>query len=102
MDLGELARLYTTREFADCTFISTEGDEFEAHRFILSKYPRLKALLDEDNHIQLAASTEATGRLLRWMYGLDTWKSDDVQQTREGVGKELTEIMSLCDVAQKV
>jgi hypothetical protein len=102
MDRAELARLYTTGEFANCMFISADGQEFNAHRFMLSQYPHLKALIDENNHIHLGESTEATERLLRWMYGLDNWKTDNIQPTKEGVGKELTEIMSLCDAAQKV
>ena len=102
MEPAHLARLYATKEFADCTFTSREGDEFSAHRFVLSQYPHLKGLMNDRNDIHLAESAEVTERLLRWMYGLNNWKVVEVEPTREGVGIELTGIMGLCDIAQKV
>ena len=96
-----LAKLYNTREFADCTFVSSEGQKFEAHRFLLSQYPRLKELIDEDQRLKLTESTEVTERLVRWLYGLE-WEPENVQPTRVGIGKELTDIISLCGAAEKV
>ena len=96
-----LAKLYASGEFADCTFVSSEGQKFEAHRFLLSQYPRLKELIDEDHRLKLTESTEVAERLVRWLYGLD-WEPENVQPTRVGIGKELTDIISLCEAAEKV
>lgn len=101
MDRAHLTKLYTTAEFADCVIVSAQNQKFKAHRFVLSQYPHLTELLDDDDRIHLTESTEVTERLLRWIYGVD-WPEIDVQPTRLGVGKELMDIMSLCDAAQKV
>ena len=101
MERVDLPRLYATGEFANCAFVSAAGEEFPAHRFLFGQYPHLKDLIARDRRVQLPESTEVVERMLRWMYGVE-WVPDNVQPTRMGVGKELMDIMGLCDAAEKV
>ena len=101
MDRVDLPKLYETGEFTDCTFVSLEGEEFPAHRFLFGQYPRLKELIAQDRRVQLREPTEVVERMLRWLYGVQ-WVTEDVQPTRMGIGKELMDIMGLCDAAEKV
>ena len=59
--------LFKTGEFSDCTFISVDGEEFPAHRFLFSQYPRLKELVAEGGRVELPESTEVVERMLRWL-----------------------------------
>ena len=101
MERVDLPNLYATGEFADYTFVSAGGEKFPAHRFLFGQYPRLKGLIAQERRIKLTESTEVIERMLRWLYGVK-WAPDNVQPTRVGVGKELTDIMGLCDAAEKV
>lgn len=101
MDRVDLPKLYDTGEFSDCTFVSSGGEEFPAHRFLFSQCPRLKDLIARERRVQLPESTEVVERMLRWLYGVE-WVPENVQPTRMGVGKELMDVMGLCDAAGKV
>ena len=101
MDREHLAKLYTTGQYADCIVVSAQKHKFKAHRNVLSQYPHLTEAMDGEHRIHLTESTEVTGRLLRWMYGVE-WPEINVQPTRAGVGADLVDILSLCDAAEKV
>ena len=102
MDRVNLPKLYATGEFSDCTFISSSGEEFPAHRFLFASYPVLKDLIAHDARVQLSESTETVERLLRWVYGVEWMATESVQPTRIGVGKELGDVMGVCAAAEKV
>ena len=99
----DLPRIYATGEFADCVFVAADGTEFPAHRLVVGRFPRLKALLAQaqDRRVSMDESKDVVDRLLKWVYGLD-WDEGADDLSVEGLGKTLGAGSGLVEAAEKV
>lgn len=96
----DLPALYNSREYADCTLVSSEGEEFQAHRLVVAQHGRFKDLIaraEPDRRVEMTESRPVVVKMLEWMYGIE-WNDGAGISTAD----ELVVLMGVRDAAEKV
>ena len=101
MSSEPLATVVSNMGFSDCTFISSDGKEYAAHRVIVGRYAPLKDLVANKQRVELPESAETVEGMLSFIYGAkcDILEPRLPEAVRVGW---LTRLMELREVAVKV